>query len=463
MKEELLRTIPKMDALLSREEFFDIPRALCARAARECVDELRRAILAEEVTALPTAQELCARIRARAAALNAPHLRRVINATGTVLHTNLGRAPLGDALADAVSAVCRGYCNLEYDLANGTRGSRYSHVEPLICELTGAEAAMVVNNNAAAVFLMLAELAAGKGVAISRGELVEIGGAFRVPEIMEQSGCTLIEVGTTNKTRIADYRRAVEERGAGILLKVHTSNFKILGFTEETPLCELVSLGAEKDIPVLYDIGACFMLPPSQLGLHLGNTAREAVSSGADVVCFSGDKLLGASQAGIIAGKKKYIDAMRKNPITRMVRPDKLTLAALEAALSFYRDAGEAMEKLPAMAMLAAKSETLRAVAEQWHRTLCGACPAWQFTVRSVDEETGGGSLPEEKLSGWAVGVTAPNLSPDAMESHLRGWETPIIARIHEGEVLLSVRTTTQDERSIITDALRAAAQKAGE
>ena len=463
MKEELLRTLPKMDALLSREEFSDIPRALCAHAARECVDELRRAILAEKMDTLPTAQELCARICARAAELDAPHLRRVINATGTVLHTNLGRAPLGDALADAVGAVCRGYCNLEYDLASGTRGSRYSHVEPLICELTGAEAAMVVNNNAAAVFLMLSALAAGKGVAISRGELVEIGGAFRVPEIMAQSGCTLFEIGTTNKTRIADYRRAVEERGAEVLLKVHTSNFKIVGFTEETPLCDLVSLGAEKGAPVLYDIGACFMLPPSHLGLHVGHTAREAIDAGADVVCFSGDKLLGASQAGIIAGKKEYIAAMRKHPVARMVRPDKLTLAALEAALHLYRDAELAVQKIPVMAMLGAKSDALRTLAEEWRETLQAACPGWRFSVRAVEEETGGGSLPEEKLDGWAVGVSAPDIPPDAIGSHLRGWETPIIARIHEGEVLLSVRTTAPDERTIITDALCAAACKAGE
>ena len=339
MDKHLFQQLPKMDVLLAHPVLLTaqeegVPYYALKEAARAQLDRLRRGILDGSVEALPGLDALAVQTVEQARRACRPHLRAVINATGVVLHTNLGRAPLGEAAARAVYEAARGYSNLEYDLEEGRRGSRFSHVDGLLCSLTGAEAALAVNNNAAAVFLMLSALAAGKKVAISRGELVEIGGSFRVPEIMARSGAQLIEVGTTNKTHLSDYRRAVEEQGAEILLKVHTSNFQLIGFTEEVSLEDLVSLGREKGIPVFHDLGSGALFDDPALGVPAGPTVEESVKAGADVVCFSGDKLLGGPQAGIALGKKAYIPELVNLSLNQSLRRTLMTTITTVVALA---------------------------------------------------------------------------------------------------------------------------------
>lgn len=427
MPENVLRHLPKMDILLSHPLLVKIgvtlPRALLRSAAREVLSEVRA-----RGEAVPDTDELARRVALRAEGVSRPHLRRVINATGVVLHTNLGRAPLAEAAAQAAYEAARGYSNLEYDLACGERGSRHAHAEVILCQLTGAEAALCVNNNAAAVFLMLSALAADKPVAVSRGELVEIGGGFRVPDIMARSGAVLVEVGTTNKTRISDYVNS----GAELVLKVHTSNYEVVGFTEETPLSQLARLG----LPVLYDLGSGALSPDCFPALP-GPTVADALNDGADVVCFSGDKLLGGPQAGIVVGKRVYIEAMKRDPMARAFRIDKLSLAALEATLLLYR--GDS-QRIPTLAMLNATAPALKEKAE----ALAARCKG---EVLAVKGQVGGGSMPNLDLPSWAVAV-------DATAEQLRQWSTPIIARTHRGKTLLDVRTLTGEDMDEIVEAL---------
>ena len=426
MPDNPLRRLPKMDLLLSHPLLADspLPRALLRAAAREELN-LARA----NPTSLPSADVLARRTLTRAEGEARPHLRRVINATGVVLHTNLGRAPLAEAAAQAAYEAARGYSNLEYDLDTGTRGSRHAHVEEILCKLTGAEAALTVNNNAAAVFLMLSALGTGKGVAVSRGELVEIGGGFRVPDIMARSGAQLIEVGTTNKTRLSDYVNS----SADLILKVHTSNYEIVGFTEETGVAELSTLG----LPVLYDLGSGALSPASFPALP-GPTVAGALKDGADVVCFSGDKLLGGPQAGIVVGRREYIEAMKRDPMARAFRIDKLSLAALEATLLLY--IGDRGEQIPTLTMLNAQSLDLKEKAE----ALAARCKG---KILAVTGRVGGGSMPNQTLPSWAVAV-------DATAEQLRNWSTPIIARVHQGKTLLDVRTLTGEDMDEIVEAL---------
>ena len=425
MPDNPLRRLPKMDLLLSHPLLLEsgLPRALLRAAAREELGEARRT-----PGSLPGVDELARRTAARAAAARQPHLRRVINATGVVLHTNLGRAPLAEWAAQAAYEAARGYSNLEYDLETGTRGSRHAHVESLLCKLTGAEAALCVNNNAAALCLMLSALGLGKGVAVSRGELVEIGGGFRVPDIMARSGARLIEVGTTNKTRLADYRRA----GAELLLKVHTSNYEILGFTEETTLAQLSQLG----LPLLCDLGSGALSEDIFPQLPCP-TVEGALRDGAHVVCFSGDKLLGGPQAGVAVGRKEYIEAMKQDPMARAFRIDKLSLAALEATLQLYEGG---WEHIPTLSMLNATPEELREKALALARR-CGG------EVLPVRGQVGGGSMPNLDLPSWAVAVRAS-------AAQLRRRAVPIIARTHRGRVLLDVRTLSGEDMDEIVEAL---------
>lgn len=461
MCENPLRALPKMDILLSHPTLLAarerVPYTLVRQAARDKLVEIRRDVLAG--AAVPTVDTLAGEIAAAAQAMGRPGLKRVINATGVVLHTNLGRAPLARQAAEAVMAVAEGYSNLEYDLDNACRGSRHSHVEALLCSLTGAEAAMAVNNNAAAVFLMLSALAAGRGVAVSRGELVEIGGAFRVPEIMAASGAILREVGTTNKTRLSDYERAILAGEAQALLKVHTSNYQIVGFTEDTPLSQLSELAAAHDLPLLCDLGSC-VLSPSCLPNLPSPSAAVALADGADVVCFSGDKLLGGPQAGIVLGKKQYIDAMKRHPLARVVRIDKLSLAALEATLLLLRDPESAREALPVLSMLNARSEDLYARAERLASGLREALgDDYTVSVLPCTGQVGGGSMPNEELPGFCAAVTAGPCVPEGLEAAFRRHTVPILCRIHHGALLLDVRTlTAADEEEI----LRAAASVRG-
>ena len=460
MDKQLLRNLPKMDLLLAHPalgEDTGLPYYARKEGARAALEGARQAILDGTMTTLPTLDTLAADAARRAALTCRSHLRRVINATGVVLHTNLGRSPLGDAAARAVYEAARGYSNLEYDLETGRRGSRFSHVDELICSLTGAQAALAVNNNAAAVFLMLSALAAGKGVAISRGELVEIGGSFRVPEIMARSGARLIEVGTTNKTHLDDYRRAIDEQGAEILLKVHTSNFKLVGFTEEVPLEELTALGREKGVPVFHDLGSGALFSNPALGVPEGPTVEDSVKAGADVICFSGDKLLGGPQAGIAIGRAEYIQAMKKNQFARVVRIDKLTLAALEATLGLYRDPALAAAQIPTLAMLGAGQGELedraRAAAARLEAALGPSCA---ISLSPDVGEVGGGSLPGVPLPTYVVELAPAHMGVDALEQALRGWETPIIGRIRRDRYVLDPRTLTQEDWDEIVRALTA-------
>jgi len=436
----LLNNLPKMNTLLMHPLLSGIGTERAKHAGRETLDKLRSDVLSGTLTQLPSLDE-CARIVAAKISEEQHNLRGVINATGIVLHTNLGRAPLGKDLISGLSEVFEGYSNLEYDLTTGNRGSRYSHIETLLCEITGAEASMVVNNNAAAMMLVLATLAKGKKVAVSRGELVEIGGSFRVPQVIVQGGAELVEVGTTNKTSLADYVDAVENQNAQVLLKVHTSNYEVVGFTSSVPAQTLVQYGKSVGLPVIYDVGACFLIDTEPFGFSAGETAMSWLSSGADVVCFSGDKLLGCSQAGIISGRADLIAAMKKHPLTRAIRPDKLTLSVLEAALRLYRFPKEAAAKIPVLSMLFAGEAELNSRAVALADRLRAVLSGWEAEVIEVMDETGGGSLPNVPLPGWAVSLSPCGLTVNELEEKLRGARRPIIIRIQYNKALISVRT----------------------
>jgi len=446
-----LNELPNMNTLLSHPLLEKFSGERAKHAARAYLQDLRESVIRGSIEKLPTADECARVIRNKIDSEDIPGLRGLINATGIILHTNLGRAPLGLEMYAAVSEVFGGYCNLEYDLNTGRRGSRHSHVESIICELTGAEAAMVVNNNAAAAMLMLGAIADGKGVAISRGELVEIGGSFRVPEIIEHSGAKLVEVGSTNRTRLSDYAKAVTDKGAQVLLKVHTSNFKVVGFTDSVSITELAQFGAQHNLPVLYDMGACFLMDPGMLGLHAGNTAHSGIAAGADVICFSGDKLLGSAQAGILAGRGEYISAMKKHPLARALRPDKLTLSVLESCLRLFRYPEEAIRQIPTLSMLAAKPDDLKRRALCLAERLTEICPGWKINVCQASDETGGGSLPNVTLPGWAVSLEPVDMSVAELEGKLR--QRRVIVRINNGVVLMSPRTLLSGEDEKIIDA----------
>lgn len=451
-RNQLLRAIPKMDELLQQEilQQETIPQPILREALREELDALRREILEQRCREMPSQEALCAQALARAMQTTESSLRPVINATGVVLHTNLGRSCLSQRAAQAAYDVARGYSTLEYDVENGCRGSRHSHAEALLCRITGAESAMVVNNNAAAVLLILSALSRDGEVIASRGELVEIGGSFRIPDIMMQCGCTLREVGCTNKTHLRDYEAAIGEQTRA-LLKVHTSNFRIVGFTETVSLSDLVALGKKHGLPVIQDLGSgslCDLLP---LGIHDEPTVQESVRAGVDVISFSGDKLLGGPQAGIILGKKQYIDRLKKHPLARAVRVDKMTLAALRETLCAYLEPDKALHEVPTLAMLSVTPAALHARAE----ALALRLQRENIPCRVVEaqEQVGGGSVPMQLLAGWAVQLHEGNLSVDALEEKLRRRSIPIIGRIHKEQYLLDVRTLREEDFEIIAHA----------
>ena len=451
-----LRSLPRVDALLSHPRLAEsgLPRWALRTAVRKTLDEARAALTEGRRTAAPTEEEAAALALSRAEALLRPRLRPVVNGTGVVLHTNLGRAPLSRRAAEAAAAVSAGWSTLEYDLSAGGRGSRQAHVKRLLCALTGAEDALAVNNNAAAVLLMLAAAGSGKGVALSRGELVEIGGSFRVPDIMARSGARLVEVGTTNKTHLSDYRRALDAGAAQVLLKVHTSNFQVVGFTQSVGLARLARLAEERCVPLLYDMGSGGLYPHP--ALPDGPTASESLAAGADVVCFSGDKLLGGPQAGILLGRRRWISAMAADPLARALRPDKLTLAALEATLLAWQDPEGAWE-LPVLSMLGASPQALEARAREGAAYLSqaggGRC---RVAVTPVSGPVGGGSLPGVELSGWAVSLVPLRGGVAGLERHFRSWTPAIVGRVHKGALLLDVRTLRPEDWPDIAAALAA-------
>ncbi len=458
-KNALLRALPKVDEVLRQPALcaLPLPQTVLTDLVRNCIDGLRREILEGKLEELPSMDALCARLVRSANAAAKPSLRPVINATGVTLHTNLGRACLSEKAVAAAAAAARRYSTLEYDLESGQRGSRYSHVEKLLCRLTGAEAAMVVNNNAAAVLLILSALGKGGEVITSRGELVEIGGSFRIPEIMEQCGCSLREVGATNKTHLRDYEKAIGENTRA-LLKVHTSNYRILGFSQSVSLPELVELGRQRELPVIEDLGSGCFFDLERLGIHDEPTVMNSVKAGVDIISFSGDKLLGGPQAGIILCREKWIKTLKSHPLTRAMRVDKMTLAALEATLDTYLDPKRAEEEIPTLRMLAVDPQTLKLRAEALHALLEQAGVTCQ--VIPEQDQVGGGSVPTQLLPTWAVAVDPRHVSVDGLEERLRKQaDTPIIGRIVRDRYLLDARTLWEEDFAYIAKAVKEADQ----
>ncbi len=447
-----LRRLPSVDRLLGEPALQKLaPRyghRLIVRAAREALARAR-----EEIRdgAEPPDREALA-VRAATYLQNdlAPMLRPVINTTGVVIHTNLGRAPLSRATIAAMEAAARGYSNLEYDLPAGHRGHRTVHAEQLLCELTGAESALVVNNNAGAVLLALGGLAAGRGVLISRGQLVEIGGGFRVPDVMRESGAQLVEVGTTNRTHRHDYEWALAAGGVALILRAHHSNFRLIGFATEVELEELVELGRAYGVPVMDDLGSGALLDTAAFGLGHEPTVQESVAAGAAVVCFSGDKLLGGPQAGIIVGQAALVEPLKQDPLARALRPDKLCLAGLQATLMHYLK-DEATEQVPVWRMLATPLEELNRRAKRWQRRLRRA--GIEAQVIDGRSAVGGGSLPGETLPTKLLAL--PAADPDRLAAALRGGDPPVIARIEDDRLVLDPRTVLPEEEGTLLERVR--------
>jgi L-seryl-tRNA(Ser) seleniumtransferase len=453
-----LRNLPSVERLVSRLEQEDgmdrFPRPLLTECARVVLEDARARLLKAEPVDL-SLQTLMNELRSIIASRATPTLTRAVNATGIILHTNLGRAPLCDAAAQAVADVLSGYSTLEIDRQTGRRGMRHQHVEPLLARVTGAEAGFAVTNNAAAVLLTLAALARGKEVIVSRGELVEIGGSFRMPDVMTQSGAHLVEVGTTNRTHVRDYERAITPDTA-LLVKVHHSNFKMTGFVTDVSAGDLVELGHRHGIRVLLDLGSGCLVDLRTRGLPHEPTVQEAIAAGCDLVTFSGDKLLGGPQAGLIVGGLRSVEAVRSHPLARAARMDKLGLAALAATLRQYIDPNVAWQTLPVLRMLGVSANDLDVRAQKLAQAIAAVVPAaWRAVVRPSVAEVGGGSLPEAHLPSFAVAITSP-LAADDLEKHLRGHTPPIFARIEGNEVLLDVRTFLSGDESALIEAFRA-------
>ena len=443
----LLRQIPPVDELLRAPglvaHLASLSRSHAVAVIRRFLTGFRERLLILPPAELPPELDLTALEAGAARALNQaqqPSLTRVINATGVVIHTNLGRSPLGAAALEHISTAAA-YTNLEYDLIEGKRGSRQVHLEKLVMKLTGAEACLVVNNNAAGVFLALNALALGREVIISRGQLVEIGGSFRLPDIMAASGAVLREVGTTNKTYITDYEKAVTSQTA-MLLKVHPSNYRLMGFTKEVSLPDLVELGRRYGLPVLEDLGSGCLVDLSRYGLEREPTVQEAVASGADLVLFSGDKLLGGPQAGLIVGRAEVVQQLKQHPLTRALRPDKLTLAGLEATLRLYLNTPSAVAGVPTLRMLTMPVGEADRLARRLARSIKRRWPG-RYRVAVVDHvsRSGGGALPMVPIPSRALALELPPLTPNQLEERLRAANPPVITRLEHDRLLLDVRT----------------------
>lgn len=458
-RRSLLKNIPAIDKLLNtptlQAEVGQCPHVLLVEAAQLAVEELRHRILDEKGPEPDCQIETVARRAAEhLQRLATPSLKKVINITGTLLHTNLGRAPLCQSALEAIDAVSRGYSNLEFDLDKGERGKRFRHVEDLICRLTGAEAATVVNNNAGAVLLALSALAGNREALVSRGELIEIGGSFRIPDIMAAGNVKLVEVGTTNKTHLEDYRRAITTDTA-LILKVHTSNYRIVGFTEAVPGGELAGLGKESDVIVLEDLGSGLLIDLSAYGLPPEPTVRETLKTGIDIVTFSGDKLLGGPQAGIIVGKKELVDRLRQHPMARALRIDKMTLAAIEATLRLYLDPQDALAQIPTLKMLSTKPDEIYIRCQQLLKKLEFAlADNAQLDIIETRTTVGGGALPLAELPGFGIALKPSSLSLNRLSEKLRQGATPVVGRIQDDALIIDLRTLDDDEESPLIDAL---------
>ncbi len=446
LHQQVLRKIPSVDEILSRPEITDLlrihPRTVVVDAIRKGLGQLREELIIKDPSKIEDSlfsfEHLYPMIQGGIELQVQPRLRRVINATGVVIHTNLGRSPLPPQVLQHMIDISKTYSNLEYDLNLGERGDRYRHVEGTLCRLSGAESALVVNNNAGAVLLALNTLAEGREVIVSRGELVEIGGAFRIPDVMKRSGALLKEVGTTNRTHLNDYQKAIGSQTA-LLLKVHTSNFRVMGFTSSVHLQDLVQLGKQHDLPVMEDLGSGCFLDLSQYGLEKEVTVPEVVETGVDVVTFSGDKLLGGPQAGILLGKKSVMDAMKANPLTRALRIDKLTLA------------------IPTLRMLGLDLTKLKRRARRLSKRLSGVIKEAEMGLREDVSQVGGGALPLQDLPTMTLIIKPRNFSVNKLEENLRKGDPPIICRISKDELVLDMRTVFDDEIPLLAQGIEKA------
>ena len=459
----LFRLLPSVDQALQGlsgdPDLAGAPRPLLRDLVNRfldlCREEIKAGVLASEEQLAPEAlgKRMACFIRSQ----SRPHFRRVLNATGVVIHTNLGRSLLAEPAIEAVVEACRNYSNLELDLATGKRGSRYSHVEELLCRITGAEAALVVNNNASAVLLCLETLAKGRETIVSRGQLVEIGGSFRIPDVMARSGSILVEVGATNRTHPRDYENAITENTA-LLLRVHTSNFRIVGFTRETSVEELVEIGRRRNIPVMEDLGSGCFFDLRPMGFQFEPTVQEVVAAGPDVVTFSGDKVLGGPQAGIIVGRREYIERIKRNPVNRAMRIDKMTLAALEATLRLYLDPELARREIPTLAMITAEPAELKRKAQALARLLKRDLSSFlDIATRPGVSRVGGGSFPERDLPTTIVTARPKTGGAQALETlkdNLRSSEPPLIGYIQEDAFCLDPRTLRNDEFRLVSGSL---------
>lgn len=459
---KLLASLPSVDELLKSEQGAEwqrsFPRRYVLRAIRETIEKYRALILKNELVDF-SADILFTEIQALLEVLSGFSLRPVINATGIVIHTNLGRSVLADEILDNVRAVACNYSNLEYDIEQGARGKRHSHIQRLLTEITGAETGLAVNNNAAAVLVCLSALAKGKEVIVSRGELVEIGGSFRVPDVMSSSGALLREVGTTNKTHLSDYESAINENTA-LLLKVHQSNFRITGFTQSVSIDELVALGRKHKIPVMFDLGSGCLVDLKPHKIRLEPSVQEIIKGGTDILTFSGDKLLGGPQGGIIVGKQQLIETIAKNPLMRAVRIDKMTLAALEAVLTIYLDENAAWTKIPTLSELFQPPEKIKEKAEAIALQIkTGHSWGDALTAEVIKDvsQAGGGALPEVEFETFAVAIRPLKISVNSLEERLRKGNPPVLARIKGDALLIDARTVQDREIGVLVNRLKAA------
>jgi len=463
-KKKLLLSLPAVDEIVKSKEGIEwlrkYPRVYVIRAIREIIQRKRKTILGGKYE-MDDPSDLLQEIERIIEKLSGFNLQPVINATGVVIHTNLGRSVLSEEIMKRVSMIAGGYSNLEYDIDKGERGKRYSHVQGLLREITGAEDGIIVNNNAAAVFVSLTALAKGREVIVSRGELVEIGGSFRIPDVMASSGAILKEVGTTNKTHAYDYERAVTDNTA-LMLKVHQSNFRMIGFTEALSIEEMAALGKKYSVPVMFDLGSGCLIDLKPYGIHIEPTVQEMIKAGADIVTFSGDKLLGGPQAGVIVGKRELIEKIAKNPLMRAVRVDKMTLAAFEATLRYYLDEGVAKERIPTVSMLLQDPEKIKEKAKKIARMLkagLGVDGAQTAGINVIEDvsQSGGGALAEVPLRTFVVSVMPSAISINEFEVRLRQGRPHVIARIRDAALLLDARTVKTEEIGPLVQAVRAA------
>lgn len=457
--------LPSVDEVLSQKEIEELiekyPRSIVLESIREVIDINRKTIVAikteEEAEKFSlTMEKVIEETEKKARDNYALSLKKVINGTGTVLHTNLGRSLISEKIKDEIWTAASRYSNLEYDLEKGERGSRYVHLTDMIKRLTGAEDVLVVNNNAAAVMLVLSTMAKGGEAIVSRGELVEVGGSFRIPSVMALSGADLVEIGATNKTHLKDYEEAITENTRA-LMKVHTSNYRIMGFTESISVAELVELGKKYDLPVIEDLGSGVFIDLSKYGLEYEPTVLDSIHRGADIVTFSGDKMLGGAQAGIIVGKKKYISAMKKNQLTRALRVDKLTICALEATLRMYLDEEEAVKNIPTLNMITMPMEELERKANLLYAEIEKLNLDADVHIEECLSQVGGGSMPLETMKSRGIAITPNNMNVSTLERKLRLSDFHIIARVYDNKYVLDVRTIFEDEFVDVANELKLA------